>query len=112
MTGYFLQIKDGSTRDYKARYKYVKAKLALLTQKITSSSSKQKNDNGLVAESYDWDDESLSFVDEGITMVKTFMAIAEDESSVKKSDDTSGQWVEININNVQRLISMNGGDER
>ncbi|GJT51007.1 retrovirus-related pol polyprotein from transposon TNT 1-94 [Tanacetum coccineum] len=55
--------------------------------------------------------ESLSLVDEGTTTIKGFMAIAEDEPSMGKFDARSGQWVEITMNKVQRLISMNEGDE-
>ncbi|GJU00251.1 hypothetical protein Tco_1110589 [Tanacetum coccineum] len=36
---------------------------------------------GLVVESYVWDDEELSFWDEGLTTIKAFMAIAKDEPS-------------------------------
>nr|GEV68089.1 retrovirus-related Pol polyprotein from transposon TNT 1-94 [Tanacetum cinerariifolium] len=55
---------------------------------------KGKNDKGLVAELFDWDNESVSSEDEGTTEFKTFMEIAEDEPSVGKSDARSGQWDE------------------
>ncbi|GKF76121.1 hypothetical protein Tco_0225565, partial [Tanacetum coccineum] len=67
--------------DYKGKYKGLKAKIAILTKKIDAM-SKGKNKKGLVAESFDWDEESVSFEDEGVTKVKTFMVIAEDEPSV------------------------------
>nr|GEV55132.1 hypothetical protein [Tanacetum cinerariifolium] len=57
-------------------------------------------------------EESVSFEDEGVTKVKEFMAIFEDEPSVGKVDARSGQWVKITMKKVQRLISMTGGDER
>ncbi|GJV30760.1 hypothetical protein Tco_1391160 [Tanacetum coccineum] len=41
---------------------------------------------GVVAESFDWDEESLSSEDEGTTTVKAFMAIVEDEPVVGKID--------------------------
>ncbi|GKB95119.1 hypothetical protein Tco_0981256 [Tanacetum coccineum] len=40
------------------------------------------------------------------------MAIAEKEPSVGKNDAKSGQWVEITMKKVQRLLSMTYGDER
>ncbi|GJQ91390.1 hypothetical protein Tco_0002529 [Tanacetum coccineum] len=40
---------------------------------------------GVVAESFDWDEESLSSEDEGTTTVKAFMAIVEDEPVVGKT---------------------------
>ncbi|GJR78134.1 hypothetical protein Tco_0148919 [Tanacetum coccineum] len=36
-------------------------------------------DKGLVVESFDWDEESLFYRDEGLTTIKAFMAIVEDE---------------------------------
>nr|GEX96732.1 hypothetical protein [Tanacetum cinerariifolium] len=56
---------------------------------------KGKSDKGLVAESFDWDDEYVSLEDEGTTKFKAFMEIAEDEPSVRKGDARSGQWDEI-----------------
>ncbi|GJT85899.1 retrovirus-related pol polyprotein from transposon TNT 1-94, partial [Tanacetum coccineum] len=42
--------------------------------------------SGLVAESFDWDDESPASEDERVTRVKAFIAIAEDETVVGKAD--------------------------
>ncbi|GJU09662.1 hypothetical protein Tco_1132058 [Tanacetum coccineum] len=58
------------------------------------------------------DDESLSFEDEGVTTVRAFMGIAEDELAVRKTDIRSSQWAEITMKKVQRLLTMNDGDER
>nr|GEW00310.1 hypothetical protein [Tanacetum cinerariifolium] len=76
--------------DYKVRYKALKAEPHLLTQK-TKVVSKQKNRKGLVAESFDWDEESLSHEDEITTTVKASMAIVKDERTVGKTDARSGQ---------------------
>nr|GEW25235.1 hypothetical protein [Tanacetum cinerariifolium] len=46
------QTVDNGKKDYKVRYKALKAKLALLTQKIEVVST-QKSEKGLVAESFD-----------------------------------------------------------
>ncbi|GKA11078.1 retrovirus-related pol polyprotein from transposon TNT 1-94 [Tanacetum coccineum] len=54
----------------------------------------------------------LSFDDERVTKVKAFMAIAEDGLSIGKADARSGQWVEITMKKVQRLLSMTDDDER
>nr|GEU51671.1 retrovirus-related Pol polyprotein from transposon TNT 1-94 [Tanacetum cinerariifolium] len=68
-------------------------------------SDKRKSDKGLVAESFDWDDESVSLEDEGTTKFKAFMAIADDEPSVGKGDARSDythvdlQYVEDQRNN-------------
>ncbi|GJS65344.1 hypothetical protein Tco_0679908 [Tanacetum coccineum] len=95
----------------RVKYKDLKDELALITQSIDVV-SKNKSEKGLVAESSDWDEESLSFEDEGVTRVKAFMVIAKDEPAMGKADVRSGQWVEITMKNVQRLLSMTDGDER
>ncbi|GKC26436.1 retrovirus-related pol polyprotein from transposon TNT 1-94 [Tanacetum coccineum] len=41
-----------------------------------------------------------------------FMKIAEDEPSVGKADARSGQWVDITMKKVHKLLSMTDGDER
>ncbi|GJX21979.1 hypothetical protein Tco_0226424 [Tanacetum coccineum] len=68
----------------------IKVKIVILTKKIDAM-SKGKSEKGLVAELFDWDDESVSSGDKGITKVKAFMAIAEDEPSVGKVDARSDE---------------------
>nr|GFA15430.1 hypothetical protein [Tanacetum cinerariifolium] len=53
---------------------------------------KEKSKKGLLAESFDWDDEFVSLDDKGSTKIKAFMAIVEDEPLVGKADARSGQW--------------------
>ncbi|GJR70759.1 hypothetical protein Tco_0016824, partial [Tanacetum coccineum] len=65
----------------------MKAKLALLeASPSTSQSSKpfQSKNEGLVAETFDWDDEEVSD-DEEMTQVKVLMDLADDELSVGKN---------------------------
>nr|GEY24383.1 hypothetical protein [Tanacetum cinerariifolium] len=50
--------------------------------------------------------------DEGVTKVKAFMAIVEDEPFFGKGDAKLGQWVEITMKKVHRLLSMTNDDER
>ncbi|GJV93194.1 retrovirus-related pol polyprotein from transposon TNT 1-94 [Tanacetum coccineum] len=73
---------------------------------------KEKSEKGLLAKSFDWDGESVSSGDEGSTKIRAFMAIVEDEPSVGKADARSGQWVDITMKKVHRLLSMTDGDER
>ncbi|GKC82023.1 retrovirus-related pol polyprotein from transposon TNT 1-94, partial [Tanacetum coccineum] len=82
------QNVDNHKKDYKGKYKGLKAKIVILTKKINAM-SKGKSEKGLVAESFDWDEEFVSFEDEGVTKVKAFMAITEDEPSVGKADARS-----------------------
>nr|GEU32871.1 hypothetical protein [Tanacetum cinerariifolium] len=53
-----------------------------------------------------------SLEDEGTTRIKAFMVIAEDDPSIGKADERSGQWVDITMKKVHRLLSMIDGDER
>ncbi|GJU69074.1 retrovirus-related pol polyprotein from transposon TNT 1-94 [Tanacetum coccineum] len=90
------QSVNNIQKGYKGKYKGLKAEIAILTKKIDSL-SKDKSENGLVDESFDWDEESVSFKDKRVTKVKAFMAIAEEEPSVGKNDVRSGQWVKITM---------------
>ncbi|GJT47292.1 retrovirus-related pol polyprotein from transposon TNT 1-94 [Tanacetum coccineum] len=58
------------------------------------------------------DKESVSSEDERVTKVKAFMAIIEDEPAIGKGDARSGQWVEITMKKVHRLLSIIDDDER
>ncbi|GJW79116.1 hypothetical protein Tco_0140798 [Tanacetum coccineum] len=69
----------------KVKYKGLKAEIAILRKKIHVI-PKGKSEKWLVVESFDWDEESVSFEDERITKVTAFMAIVKDESSVGKAD--------------------------
>ncbi|GJT83577.1 hypothetical protein Tco_1057919 [Tanacetum coccineum] len=87
-------------KDYKEKYKGLKAEMAVLTKRIDDltkgksekgKNEKGKSEKGLIAESFDWDEESVSSEDEGTTRIRAFMAIAEDEPSIGKADARSGQ---------------------
>ncbi|GJW30968.1 hypothetical protein Tco_0047843, partial [Tanacetum coccineum] len=92
--------------DYKGKYKGLKVEIVVLTKRIDDMTKgksekgkkeKEKSEKGLIAESFDWDDESVSSDDEGSTKSRAFMAITEDELSVGKADARSCQWVDITI---------------
>ncbi|GKF74161.1 hypothetical protein Tco_0220493 [Tanacetum coccineum] len=90
--------------------------MVVLTKRIDDltkgKNEKGKSETGLIAKPFDWDDESVSSEDERATKIKAFMTIVEDEPSVGKVDARSGQWVEITMKKVHRLLSMTDGDER
>ncbi|GJV95024.1 retrovirus-related pol polyprotein from transposon TNT 1-94 [Tanacetum coccineum] len=56
--------------------------------------------------------ESVSSKDEGTTRIRAFMEIAEDEPSVEKADARSGQWVDITMKKVHKLLSLTDSDDR
>ncbi|GKG20676.1 hypothetical protein Tco_0380477, partial [Tanacetum coccineum] len=43
------------------------------------------------------DDLTKGKEDEGVSKIRAFMAVAEDEPSVRKADARSGQWVNITM---------------
>ncbi|GKA63216.1 retrovirus-related pol polyprotein from transposon TNT 1-94 [Tanacetum coccineum] len=104
-----LNIPQNSSihqKNYKEKYKGLKAEMAVLSQRIDEltkgkndkgKGDKGKSDKGLVSELFDWDDKSVSSEDEGITKFKAFVAIAEDEPSVGKSDARS--VIRVNLEN-------------
>ncbi|GJZ53018.1 hypothetical protein Tco_0607903 [Tanacetum coccineum] len=97
-------------KDYKAEYKRVRAKLALLnvdpsnTQPTKYFQSKNK---GLVSETYDLDKEEVNSDDEQMVEVKVLMAFADEEQLiVSKNHANNDEWVNITIRNVNILLSM------
>ncbi|GJS52293.1 retrovirus-related pol polyprotein from transposon TNT 1-94 [Tanacetum coccineum] len=84
--------------------------MVVLTKRIDDmskgKSEKGKSEKGLIDESFDWDDEFLSSEDEGITKIRAFMAIAEDEPFIRKVDARSGQWVNITMKKADESSSM------
>ncbi|GJR15010.1 retrovirus-related pol polyprotein from transposon TNT 1-94 [Tanacetum coccineum] len=97
-------------KDYRVKYKGLKAEIAFLTKKIDAM-NKGKSEKGLVVESFNMDEESMSSNDEVVTTFKALMAVA-DEPSVGRVDVVSGQWVEITMNKVQKLLSITNSEER
>ncbi|GJZ41413.1 retrovirus-related pol polyprotein from transposon TNT 1-94 [Tanacetum coccineum] len=84
---------------YKAEYKKMKSKLALLeANPSTSQTSKtfQPKNKCLVAETFDWDEEEV-LDDEEVTHVKVLMALANDELTVGKNHARNDEWIDITI---------------
>nr|GFA00062.1 retrovirus-related Pol polyprotein from transposon TNT 1-94 [Tanacetum cinerariifolium] len=99
---------DHFKKDYKAGYKTIKAKLALLeANPFTSQTPKtfQPKNKGLVAKTFDWDEKEVSD-DEEVTQVKVLMALADDELTVGKNHARNGKWINITIRKVNILLSM------
>ncbi|GJV15136.1 hypothetical protein Tco_1360459 [Tanacetum coccineum] len=102
----YNQNDDNNHKDYMGKYKALRAKLALLTRKIDVV-SKNKSEKGLVDESFDWDEEYISFVDEGVTRIKAFMAIVEDEPIVGKTDariNLENKSLKDEISHIKKVI--------
>ncbi|GJV11793.1 retrovirus-related pol polyprotein from transposon TNT 1-94 [Tanacetum coccineum] len=86
----------------------MKAKLALLEASSSTSQNPktcQSKNKGLIAESFDWDEEEFSDNEE-LTQVKVLMALADDELTVGKKHTRNGEWIDISIRKVNILLSM------
>ncbi|GJU33672.1 retrovirus-related pol polyprotein from transposon TNT 1-94 [Tanacetum coccineum] len=102
------QAEPKIQKDYKAEYKKMKAKLALLEASPSTSQTPktfQPMNKGLVAETFDWDEEEVSD-DEEVTEVKVLMALADDELSVGENHARNGEWIDITIRKVNIILSM------
>ncbi|GKA97699.1 hypothetical protein Tco_0825593 [Tanacetum coccineum] len=100
------QVKPKAQKDYKTKYKKLKAKLALLeASSPTSQSSKpfQSKNKGLVAETFDWDEEEVSD-DDKETRVQVLMALADGELSVGKNHARNGEWINITMKKLNHAL--------
>ncbi|GJY86521.1 hypothetical protein Tco_0500547, partial [Tanacetum coccineum] len=86
--------KPRHTKDFKAKYNKVKAKLALLGSSASTPSSSSGKNKGLIFKTYDWDEEEVSSNDNEVTEVKALMALANEErvsvgkESAKNADNS------------------------
>ncbi|GJY55013.1 hypothetical protein Tco_0446677 [Tanacetum coccineum] len=72
------------TKDFKAKYNKVKAKLALLSSSASASKVATVKNKGLIAEAYEWDKEEVSSDDNEMVEVKVLMALAEENDAISK----------------------------
>nr|GEW30050.1 uncharacterized mitochondrial protein AtMg00810-like [Tanacetum cinerariifolium] len=94
--------------DYKAEYKKMKAKLALLEASPSRSQNpktSQLKNRGLVIKTFNWEEEEVSD-DEEVTQVKVLMALVDYELIVRKSHARNGEWVDITIRKVNTVLFM------
>ncbi|GJQ90668.1 retrovirus-related pol polyprotein from transposon TNT 1-94 [Tanacetum coccineum] len=101
------------TKDFEAKYKKIKAKLALLSSSALAPSSSSSKNKGLIAETYDWDEEEVSSDDNEVTKVKALRALADEEIvSVGKESVRNGEWIMISMKKVHTLLEMEDNDDR
>nr|GFB76937.1 hypothetical protein [Tanacetum cinerariifolium] len=67
------------TKDIEAKYHKVKSKLALLNSSALNLSSSSGKNKGLIAKTYDWDDEVVSSNENKVTEVKAIMVLTDEE---------------------------------
>ncbi|GJU75038.1 hypothetical protein Tco_1266443 [Tanacetum coccineum] len=83
------------TKNFKAKYNKVKAKMALLSSSASASKAVTIKNKGLIAEAYEWDEEEVSSDDNEMVDVKVLMALAEENDVVSKKGIRNGEWVKI-----------------
>ena len=95
------QTEKFQPKDFEAKYRKAKAKLALLELVPTNSQpsqaprSSQIKNKGLVAETFDWDEEDVTSDDEEVH-IRALMAISEESKlDVGKNHSRNGEWVGI-----------------
>nr|GEU81659.1 hypothetical protein [Tanacetum cinerariifolium] len=67
------------TKVFKAKYNKVKTKLALFSSTGLAPSSSSGKNKGLIVETYDWDEEDVSYNDNEATEVKALMTFTDEE---------------------------------
>ncbi|GJR89747.1 hypothetical protein Tco_0213758 [Tanacetum coccineum] len=100
-------------KEFEVKYHKVKAKLALFSSSASTPSSSPGKGKGLIAETYDWDDEEVSSDENKVTEVKAFMALTDEERiSVGKESARNGDWTKISIKKVHTLLQMEDNGDR
>ncbi|GJV76103.1 hypothetical protein Tco_1507687, partial [Tanacetum coccineum] len=102
------QADPKAQKDYKAEYKRLKAKIALLEANPSSSHNPktfQPKKKGLAVETFGWDEEEV-FDNEDVTQVKVMMALPDDELTFGKNHARNGEWINITMKKVNILLSM------
>ncbi|GJZ58423.1 uncharacterized mitochondrial protein-like protein, partial [Tanacetum coccineum] len=100
------------TKDSKAKYNKVKAKLALLSSSASASKASMVKNKDLIAEAYEWDEKEVSSDDNEMVEVKVLMELAEDNDAVSKEGARNGKWVKISMRKVHTLLEMEDNDDR
>ncbi|GKD26542.1 hypothetical protein Tco_1232756 [Tanacetum coccineum] len=97
------RTSDENLRDLDIKV-HERAPLAGLKHFYQKKHSKNK---GLVAETYVWDEEEVTFDDEEMVEVRVLMALSEKEKlNVRKNHARNSKWVNITMRKVNILLSM------
>ncbi|GJW91048.1 retrovirus-related pol polyprotein from transposon TNT 1-94 [Tanacetum coccineum] len=83
------------TKDFKAKYNKVKAKLALLSSSASASKAASVKNKGLIAKAYEWDEEEVSSYDNEMVEVKVLMALVEENDAISKEGAKNGEWLMV-----------------
>ncbi|GJZ24435.1 hypothetical protein Tco_0561894 [Tanacetum coccineum] len=80
------------------------------TRTLSVSSAKNK---GLLAKTYDWDEDEVSSDDNEVTKVKALMPLTDEERvSVSKESARNSELIKISMKKVHTLLEMEDNDDR
>ncbi|GJR06740.1 hypothetical protein Tco_0529724 [Tanacetum coccineum] len=100
------KLEPRQIKDFEAKYHKVKAKLALFSSSASAPSSSSCKNNGLIAETYDWDDEEVSSNENEVMEIKALMALTDEERvSVGKESARNGDWTKISMKK-KKILGM------
>nr|GEU78195.1 hypothetical protein [Tanacetum cinerariifolium] len=85
------------TKEFKAKYNKIKAKLALLSLSASASKAVTVKNKGLIVEAHEWDEEEVLSDDNEMVDVKVLMALSKENNPVSKEGARNGEWVKISI---------------
>ncbi|GJT77827.1 hypothetical protein Tco_1044552 [Tanacetum coccineum] len=100
------------TKDFEAKYNKVKAKLALLSSSAPAFKTPMVKNKGLIAETYEWDEEEVSSDDNEMVEVKVLMALVEENDVVSKESARNGKWIKISMRKVHTLLETEDNNDR
>ncbi|GJZ62299.1 hypothetical protein Tco_0618436 [Tanacetum coccineum] len=101
------------TKDFEAKYNKVKAKLALLSSSTSGRGPSSGKNKGLIAKSYDWDEEEVSSNENEVSEVKALMALTDEERIyVGKESARNGEWTKISMKKVHTHLEIEDNDDR
>nr|GEV84269.1 retrovirus-related Pol polyprotein from transposon TNT 1-94 [Tanacetum cinerariifolium] len=73
----------------------------------------ESKNKGLIAETYDWDNDEVSSDENEVTKVKALMALIDEERvSVGKESARNRDWTKISMKEVHTLLEMEDNDDR
>ncbi|GKA09425.1 hypothetical protein Tco_0688756 [Tanacetum coccineum] len=93
------------TKDFKAKNNKVKAKLALLSSSASSPKSSSGKNKGLIAETYECDEEEVSSDENEEIEVKALMALANEERVFVSKESASNETWLNSSNKFNQCIS-------
>ncbi|GJW94281.1 hypothetical protein Tco_0173953 [Tanacetum coccineum] len=102
------QTNQNIQKDYKTKYKKVKAKLALLEAGPSSTQTTkpfQSKNKGIVAETFDYDKEKVSSDDEKMVQVKVLMTLVKEEQLTIGKNHARND--EITMRKEKKILGLN-----